>query len=128
MEQFWQRTDGNQADREHLLMALADIQAIRIKATYTTNTDETALSQVSIDTAEKYNTGKDRALEVEECTCPAGYTGLSCEDCAAGYTRANQGLYLGICEPCNCNGHSSQCDPESGVCEVKLSNKIMFFF
>ncbi|XP_044017592.1 basement membrane-specific heparan sulfate proteoglycan core protein-like isoform X4 [Aphidius gifuensis] len=117
LEQFWQRTDGTQADREHLLMALADIQAIRIKATYTTNTDETAISQVSLDNAEKYNTGKDRAVEVEECTCPAGYTGLSCEDCAAGYTRAGRGLYLGTCEPCNCNGHSSQCDPENGICE-----------
>ncbi|XP_053595057.1 basement membrane-specific heparan sulfate proteoglycan core protein isoform X11 [Microplitis demolitor] len=117
LEQFWQRADGSPANREHLLMALADVQSIRIKATYTTHTDEAALSHVSLDTAEKYNTGKERAVEVEECSCPVGYTGLSCEDCAVGYTRANEGLYLGICEPCNCNGHSSHCDPETGVCE-----------
>ncbi|XP_067214248.1 basement membrane-specific heparan sulfate proteoglycan core protein isoform X9 [Linepithema humile] len=117
LEQYWQRNDGTQADREHLLMALADVQAIRIKATYTTHTDETALSFVSLDTAEKTNTGKARAVEVEECTCPTGYRGLSCEDCDVGYTRAIEGLYLGICEACNCNGHSNQCDPETGICE-----------
>ncbi|XP_018057777.1 PREDICTED: basement membrane-specific heparan sulfate proteoglycan core protein isoform X9 [Atta colombica] len=117
LEQYWQRNDGTQADREHLLMALADVRAIRIKATYTTHTDEAALSFVSLDTAEKYNTGKARAVEVEECTCPAGYRGLSCEDCDVGYTRAIEGLYLGICEPCNCNNHTNQCDPETGTCE-----------
>ncbi|XP_011640582.1 basement membrane-specific heparan sulfate proteoglycan core protein isoform X5 [Pogonomyrmex barbatus] len=117
LEQYWQRNDGTQADREHLLMALADVRAIRIKATYTTHTDEAALSFVSLDTAEKYNTGKARAVEVEECTCPVGYRGLSCEDCDVGYTRAIEGLYLGICEPCNCNNHSNHCDPETGTCE-----------
>ncbi|XP_015437459.1 PREDICTED: basement membrane-specific heparan sulfate proteoglycan core protein [Dufourea novaeangliae] len=117
LEQYWQRTDGTQADREHLLMALADIRAVRIKATYTTHTNEAALSLVSLDIADKYNTGRSRAVEVEECSCPAGYKGLSCEDCDVGYTRANEGLYLGICEPCNCNGHSTQCNPDTGSCE-----------
>ncbi|XP_076180736.1 terribly reduced optic lobes isoform X6 [Ptiloglossa arizonensis] len=117
LEQYWQRNDGTQADREHMLMALADIRAIRIKATYTTHTDEAALSLVTLDIAEKHNTGKTRAVEVEECICPVGYKGLSCEDCDVGYTRANEGLYLGICEPCNCNGHSRQCNPDTGVCE-----------
>ncbi|XP_017764583.1 PREDICTED: basement membrane-specific heparan sulfate proteoglycan core protein-like isoform X4 [Eufriesea mexicana] len=117
LEQYWQRNDGTQADREHLLMALADIRAIMIKATYTTHTDEAALSLVSLDTAEKYNTGRSRAMEVEECSCPIGYKGLSCEDCDVGYTRADEGLYLSICEPCNCNGHSNQCNPDTGVCE-----------
>ncbi|XP_068986149.1 basement membrane-specific heparan sulfate proteoglycan core protein-like isoform X24 [Bombus flavifrons] len=117
LEQYWQRNDGTQADREHLLMALADIRAIRIKATYTTHTDEAALSLVSLDTAEKYNTGRTRAVEVEECSCPVGYKGLSCEDCDVGYTRGGEGLYLGTCEPCYCNGHSNQCNPDTGVCE-----------
>ena len=39
-EQHWQREDGRQADREHLLMALADLEAILVKATYTTLTQE----------------------------------------------------------------------------------------
>lgn len=42
LEQYWQRSDGQKADREHLLMALADLEAIYIKATYNTNTRESA--------------------------------------------------------------------------------------
>jgi Laminin B (Domain IV) len=41
-EQHWQRTDGQPADREHMLMALANLDYINIKATYTTNTREAA--------------------------------------------------------------------------------------
>jgi hypothetical protein len=72
---------------------------------------------VSLDIANEQNTGSsERALAVEQCYCPQGYTGLSCEDCAVGYTRADEGIYLGLCEPCNCNGNSRECEPESGVC------------
>lgn len=39
-EQHWQREDGRPADREHLLMVLADLDSILIKATYTTRTSE----------------------------------------------------------------------------------------
>jgi hypothetical protein len=117
LEQYWQRSDGQQADREHLLMALADLDAVYIKATYNTNTKESALISVSLDIANEQNTGSsERALAVEQCYCPQGYTGLSCEDCAVGYTRADEGIYLGLCEPCNCNGNSRECEPESGVC------------
>lgn len=58
LEQFWQRHDGQAANREHLLMALADLEAIFIKATYTTNTREAALIRVSLDVAEERNTGQ----------------------------------------------------------------------
>jgi hypothetical protein len=42
LEQYWQRHDGQSTNREHLIMALADVEAILIKATYTTNTREAA--------------------------------------------------------------------------------------
>ncbi|KAF5283747.1 hypothetical protein FQR65_LT02641 [Abscondita terminalis] len=116
LEQYWQRSDGQRAGREHLLMALADLKAILIKATYTTNTLEAGLISVSMDTANERNTGRERALAVEQCQCPPGYKGLSCEDCDVGYTRAAEGIYLGLCETCSCNGHSNECDPETGDC------------
>lgn len=116
-EDEWQRIDGNRINREHLLMTLADVSDIFIKATYTTTTDEAALSQVSLDTASPHFTGSYvRAIEVEQCQCPRGFQGLSCEDCAPGYTRSGSGLYLGLCELCQCNGHSEECDPETGAC------------
>ena len=62
----------------------------------------------------------DIASSVESCSCPPGYKGLSCEDCAPGWTRGTQGrgdIPLGTCEPCNCLGGGS-CDPETGECQV----------
>ncbi|XP_055703570.1 basement membrane-specific heparan sulfate proteoglycan core protein isoform X3 [Phlebotomus papatasi] len=117
VEHYWQRSDGKEVNREHLLMTLADVSYIFIKATYTTTTDEAALSHVSLDIAvPKGDHTSGRAYEVEMCQCPQGYTGLSCEDCAPGFMRSDQGLYLGLCEPCQCNGHSNDCDPVTGVC------------
>jgi len=77
------------------------------------------IQSVTLEITDSFNTGKNRAVEVEECLCPEGYKGLSCEDCAVGYTRNGQGLYLEICEPCTCNGHSNHCDPDSGICVVR---------
>lgn len=119
LEENWQRIDGTTINRQHLLMTLADVSDIFIKATYTTTTDEAALSQVNLDTTSKHFTGTDaRAVEVEQCSCPPGHQGTSCEDCAPGYKRSDSGIYLGLCEPCECNGHSDECDAESGVCHV----------
>lgn len=117
-EEFWQHyEEGKSATRQHLLMTLANVTAIYIKATYTTVAEEAALSQVSLDVAKKQNYGSNqRAYEVEQCSCPLGHEGLSCEDCSPGYYKGDQGLYLGICEPCECNGHSDECDPNTGVC------------
>lgn len=42
LEHNWQRSDGTTLDRGHLLMALAGLQSILIKATYTTGTKEVA--------------------------------------------------------------------------------------
>ncbi|CAL1298850.1 unnamed protein product [Larinioides sclopetarius] len=115
-ETSWLRSDGQPATREHLLMTLADLDAILIKATYTGGTTSASLADVSFTIAVDRPTDGPRALAVEQCRCPIGYSGLSCEDCDAGYTRSGAGLYLGLCEPCFCNSHSSDCDPETGIC------------
>ncbi|XP_037895157.1 basement membrane-specific heparan sulfate proteoglycan core protein isoform X24 [Glossina fuscipes] len=118
VESAWQRSDGQVVNRQHLLMALSKIDAIYIKATYTTSTKEGTLTHVSFDIATPTNTGNTKAVEVEECRCPEGYIGLSCERCAPGYKRNPEaGLYLGLCEICECNGHSQECDAETGVCK-----------
>ncbi|XP_058279281.1 basement membrane-specific heparan sulfate proteoglycan core protein isoform X3 [Hirundo rustica] len=121
-EQYWQRPDGQPATREHLLMALADLDEILIRATYSTSTAVAAVADVAMDTAVPPQPGLPPAPEVEECRCPPGYHGLSCQDCAPGYTRTGGGLYLGHCELCECNGHSESCHPESGACSGCLHN------
>ncbi|KTG44082.1 hypothetical protein cypCar_00000109 [Cyprinus carpio] len=115
-EEHWQRPDGMPATREHLMMVLADLDDILIRASYHTEMRSSSISGVRMDIAVPEYTGLAQALEVEQCQCPPGYRGLSCQDCASGYTRTGGGLYLGHCEPCDCNSHSDSCHPETGIC------------
>ncbi|XP_027563712.1 basement membrane-specific heparan sulfate proteoglycan core protein-like, partial [Neopelma chrysocephalum] len=78
-EQYWQRPDGQPATREHLLMALADLDEILIRATYSTSTASAGIADVAMDTAVPPQPGLPPAPEVEECRCPPGYHGLSCQ-------------------------------------------------
>ncbi|XP_044852234.1 basement membrane-specific heparan sulfate proteoglycan core protein isoform X5 [Mauremys mutica] len=116
-ERAWRRADGQDATREHLLMALADIDHFMIRASYTDRPAESRLSNIHMDVAVPHATGLERAVEVEECTCPPGYHGPSCQDCDMGYARTSSGLYLGTCERCDCSGHSGECDAETGDCQ-----------
>ncbi|KAK7128964.1 hypothetical protein R3I94_017251 [Phoxinus phoxinus] len=122
-ESAWRRADGQPCTREHLLMALADISVFMIRATYADNMAESSISNIQLDIAVPHSTGNERALEVEECACPQGYAGPSCQDCDTGYTRT-PGLYLGTCEKCDCNGHASGCDSETGDCLSCLHNTV----
>ncbi|XP_034445775.1 basement membrane-specific heparan sulfate proteoglycan core protein isoform X2 [Hippoglossus hippoglossus] len=121
-ESAWRRADGQPCTREHLLMALADISLFMIRASYTDKMDESSISDIKMDVAVPHSNGNDRALEVEECACPQGYRGPSCQECDEGYTRTSSGLYLGTCERCDCNGHAGGCDPETGSCLQCLHN------
>ncbi|NXD14714.1 LAMC3 protein, partial [Nothocercus nigrocapillus] len=56
------------------------------------------------------------AAWVEECACPPGYGGQSCESCAPGFTREVPfGGPLVACVPCACNRHGT-CHPLTGRC------------
>ena len=59
-----------------------------------------------------------KTVAVEQCICPAGYQGLSCESCKYGFTRRNNSLYDGECLRCNCHGHAATCDPFTLRCGV----------
>ncbi|XP_072552989.1 basement membrane-specific heparan sulfate proteoglycan core protein [Salminus brasiliensis] len=121
-ESAWRRADGQPCTREHLLMALADVTVFMIRATYADNMAESSIADIHMDIAVPHSTGNERALEVEECACPPGYRGPSCQECDAGYTRTGSGLYLGTCEKCECHGHASRCDSETGACLQCLHN------
>ncbi|KAK5864268.1 hypothetical protein PBY51_001222 [Eleginops maclovinus] len=115
-ESSWRRADSQPCTREHLLMALADVSVFMIRASYSDLMAESSISDIKMDVAVPHSTGKERALEVEECSCPQGYTGPSCQECDVGYTRSSSGLYLGTCDRCDCNGHANGCDSETGRC------------
>jgi hypothetical protein len=78
----WKRIDRQQsvtASRVDMLMALSNVETILIRATFSPYTASVMLKDVSMDTAIPQFTGRPMAIDVEQCRCPEGYIGLSCE-------------------------------------------------
>ena len=72
---------------------LSHLLAIFYRAQFGENTDS-GVSGVELDTVSAGGSGSNRygsAPYVEQCRCPPGYTGLSCEQCAPGYDRDQGG-------------------------------------
>lgn len=109
---------GKAVSRADFMMALRDLTSIYIRANYWEQTLHTQLSDVYLTLADEDDngTGSYQFLAVEHCHCPPGYTGHSCEDCAQGYHRLDNGPYGGYCVPCECNGHAETCDCGTGIC------------
>ncbi|EFN79905.1 laminin subunit alpha [Harpegnathos saltator] len=105
--------------REQMMVVLEDLRRIYIRATYWNPSITASLSYVTLDvTTEQYSAQYSvRASSVEQCQCPPNYQGLSCEECAPGYYRVQSGSYGGYCVPCQCNGHASTCDVNTGICQ-----------
>ena len=58
------------------------------------------LNEVVLDSAEEVMdpamlpiAASEAVTSVEKCTCPPGFTGYSCEDCAIGYFRESEGPF-----------------------------------
>lgn len=67
------------ATREEIMMTLASVENILIRLQYVDEHLDTSLSNIEMDSAAAPNSGLGPATFVEECRCPVGYTGLSCE-------------------------------------------------
>lgn len=60
-------------------MALANIDNLLIKLQYNEGPLNTTLSNIVMESAAVPDNNLGAASYVEECTCPVGYSGLSCE-------------------------------------------------
>uniref|UniRef100_A0ABM5GDG7 Laminin subunit alpha-1 isoform X1 n=1 Tax=Pogona vitticeps TaxID=103695 RepID=A0ABM5GDG7_9SAUR len=103
-------------DRDMLMTVLANVTHLLLRASY--NIAKKAvyrLDSVTLDTANANLVDLSSAADVEYCECPQGYSGISCESCFPGYYRVDGILFGGICLPCDCNGHATECDIH-GVC------------
>ncbi|OCT62438.1 laminin subunit alpha-5 isoform X2 [Xenopus laevis] len=105
----------NPVTREELMMVLANLDQLLIRALNSQSSSSVSLRRVVLDIGQESSVGV-RSPEVELCMCPANYRGDSCQECAPGYYRDTKGLFLGKCVPCNCGGHSDQCLPGTGTC------------
>ncbi|KAL5250259.1 hypothetical protein ACHWQZ_G016108 [Mnemiopsis leidyi] len=96
---------------------IADISSLEICAMIYPG-ENIRLEEFSIGGVEEKARKTDKtAYNMETCDCPLGYSGSSCEDCAAGYRRTTPELgRLSPCERCDCNGYSNECDPDTGKC------------
>uniref|UniRef100_A0A8C3DG64 Laminin subunit alpha-1 n=1 Tax=Corvus moneduloides TaxID=1196302 RepID=A0A8C3DG64_CORMO len=115
-ENFIEFNTKKAIDREMLMTVLANVTHLLIRANY--NIAKKAvyrLDSVTLDTASANVIDLSSAPDVEFCECPQGYTGISCESCLPGYYRVDGILFGGICQPCKCNGHATECDIH-GVC------------
>ncbi|XP_064646434.1 laminin-like protein epi-1 [Lineus longissimus] len=104
--------------RKQFLLVLQNVEMILFPATFFTGSHISKLFGASYNIAMSNSSSMVPALGVEQCQCPTAYDGLSCERCAYGFKRANVSShdFLGVCVPCECNGHSSNCDADTGKC------------
>lgn len=121
-EDDWTTLSGAKVSREEFLNVLVDLKSFLIRATYSTGTRISSLRNVEMADSVAFNLRLGVASSVERCHCPRGYTGLSCEKCDKGYTRHVDAFDRATCKKCECNGHSDNCDKETGVCVGCKSN------
>ncbi|ETN59454.1 laminin, alpha 1/2 [Anopheles darlingi] len=119
--------DGSRANRMILMTALQNVRHIFVRGTITIDFQHTVLTNVTLDTG-IFVAGAENnhAYGVEQCHCPARYSGLSCQNPGKGYyrhrltivdvERATIDDMIGQVLPCACSGRSEECDPETGVC------------
>lgn len=113
----WYKLDGSYASREEIMMTLSNVENVLVKLQYLDGGERNVeLLHVTMDSAALRDLGLGSASLVEECKCPQGYTGLSCESCESGYTRQRSGPWLGRCvreeEPCRPGTYG---DPARGI-------------
>lgn len=127
----WHTTEGRLATREELMMTLANVKNILIKLQYVDHVQrQVELLNIFMDSAANHDQGLGSASLVEECRCPIGYSGLSCEKCDHGYVRQQTGAWLGRCvpeaQPCRPGTYG---DPQRGIpCKVRHCRSIRIFY
>ena len=107
-EEGWVIMRGNTripATRQDFLRVLSSIEAILVRATVCRDMERTSISRANMDIAVAQQTGGPPAVGAEECRCPPGYKGLSCEECSTGHYRDDSQQ----CLPCPCSGHEHHC-------------------
>uniref|UniRef100_A0A4W5QWC9 Laminin, alpha 1 n=1 Tax=Hucho hucho TaxID=62062 RepID=A0A4W5QWC9_9TELE len=107
---------GQRVDRDELMTVLADLAGLRIRGHLNASAEGALrLSTVSLDMADIRAANPVQARDVEQCECPWGYLGTSCEYCSSGFYRVGGILFGGNCLQCECNDHATECDI-TGVC------------
>lgn len=74
----WRSIDGRVVSREEIMMTLANVQNVLIRLQYIDAVQrEVELLHIEMDSAGAIDYGLGSASLVEECRCPAGYSGIA---------------------------------------------------
>lgn len=116
---------GDYISRSHFLSVLSNVESVMLRGSFHTDQAESILIRATLEHSQ-LNKNELRSNLVEQCDCPQGYTGLSCESCDFGFVRAYENITatekLGICLPCACNGHAETCDLTTKKCNECTHN------
>uniref|UniRef100_A0A8D3CGP1 Laminin, alpha 1 n=1 Tax=Scophthalmus maximus TaxID=52904 RepID=A0A8D3CGP1_SCOMX len=117
---------------DDFMSVLSNVQYVIIKASYGTRLQQSRISNITMETAVEAKLEQEPGVTgevvrlIESCNCPPGHTGLSCQECAAGYFHRPQSelssqsqklMFVHPCVRCRCNNHSEICDTETGDCQ-----------
>ncbi|XP_050712288.1 laminin subunit alpha-1-like isoform X2 [Eriocheir sinensis] len=106
---------GRAVTRREMMEILSSFESLMIRARFHTVQIEGILHDVILEYGAE-GTATLVTGAVERCSCPPGFTGLSCESCEPGYWRVNNTIFGGECRKCDCNGHVDTCNPYTGAC------------
>ncbi|XP_055528726.1 basement membrane proteoglycan-like [Wyeomyia smithii] len=99
-EANFRQLDGKRVSRDDLMTVLAYIDTFLIKMYPLNGTYWPAESSFVMDASTQLGYhGLGKVARVEECRCPHGYRGTSCERCDVGYNRVYRFLRTGACMP-----------------------------
>lgn len=112
----WTTLSGSYLSRGDFIDLLVSDPLLLIRIGEGTNYSA-ILSDVTLDRASSL-TDDTLDLPVERCQCPVEYSGHSCQKCATGFFRDT----TGACTNCECNGHSTDCDSDTGACISCMDN------
>uniref|UniRef100_A0A182LTX2 Ig-like domain-containing protein n=1 Tax=Anopheles culicifacies TaxID=139723 RepID=A0A182LTX2_9DIPT len=91
--------NGTSIDRTEFLTVLAYIDYFLIQMHPIDGHYKASEQLIVMDSASVYQRGLGTVDHIEECRCPAGFRGTSCERCDFGYNRAFVGPPMGLCMP-----------------------------
>jgi len=109
---FRHLSSGEPVTRPEMMRLLNDLDSIMILATPYRGVSSVSISNVGMETTDyDLPIGSDDPIPgVEECICPEGYKGHSCQLCAEGHFRDKSNGGDGICKRCDCYPNCNYCD------------------
>lgn len=117
---------GDMVTRSQFLSVLTSLESVMLRGTFHSDQADSILISATIKSSKVSENEVSISNLVEQCKCPIGYTGLSCETCDFGYVRAYENTttheQLAICLPCSCNGHAESCNLTTNKCSDCLHN------